>query len=387
VGQPALVGELISGIALGIVVNHYSGFFPILAEVPEDKVFNALTDLAIFFLMLLAGLETHPRKFAEASGGAFVVAVGGMVVPLAAGLGLSWFFIPESEFKLAQSLFIATALAITAVPVAVKVLMDMGKLQSRLGQTIVSAAIFDDVLSLLLLAVLTAVIKTGGFPDAGQVVWLVGEMLVFFSITGVVGYSIFPLIGRAIKALRVKEIDLSGLLIVGLAFAMLAEELGMHFILGAFVAGLFFTKGTVDKATFEGVKAKVTGVTEGFLAPLFFASIGMHLDLAAATSIPGFVALLVLAAFLCKLIGAGLPAYWIGFAPREALAIGSGMSARGAVELIIADIALRAGLFSKPDPTPAVVSYMFSAVVIMALLTTLLAPIVLKRVLGPRQDT
>jgi Kef-type K+ transport system membrane component KefB len=121
--------------------------------------------------------------------------------------------------------------------------------------------------------------------------------------------------------------------------------------------------------------------------PLFFASIGPHLDASAAVQVPFFVAVLVLIAIAGELVGAGLPAYWCGLDRRHALGVGAGMSARGAVQLIIADIASRAGLFDYPDPPPDVVRYMFSAVVLMALITTLTTPIVLQQVLGrPRSD-
>ena len=143
-------------------------------------------------------------------------------------------------------------------------------------------------------------------------------------------------------------------------------------------AGLFFTKRTMVTDVFEGVQSRISGITTGFLAPVFFASIGLHLDVAAFTSIPFFLAVLIVAAVLCKLIGAGLPAYWIGLSGKDSLIVGIGMSGRGAVELIIADIALRAGLFSHPDPTPAIVANLFSAIVIMAVVTTLMTPIGLR---------
>lgn len=158
----------------------------------------------------------------------------------------------------------------------------------------------------------------------------------------------------------------------------------MHFILGAFLAGLFFVRQTVDPAAYEAVKARVSGVTTGFLAPLFFASIGMHLNLDAVNEVPVFVVGLVLAAFLSKLVGAGLPAYWLHFSKKDSLAVGTAMSARGAVELIIAEIALGAGLFLKPKPVPTIVSNLFSAVVIMALVTTLLTPVLLRWILSKR---
>ena len=383
--QPALVGELVSGILLGIVVHRYSDTFSVLNGLAGDEVFGAISDLAVFFLMLLAGIEMQPHHLGRAAGGAFFVALGGMLLPLAAGFGLAWYFIPDSPYKLPQSLFLATSLSITAVPVAVKVLMDLGHLDTRIAHTIISAAIFDDVLSLILLAALTAVIHTGGLPDPVRIAQLCGEALLFFGATILFGSTLYPLGGRLLHSFRSDEIDFTALLVVGFAYALLAEGLELHFILGAFLAGLFFVRRTIDPHAYDAVKARVSGITTGFLAPVFFASVGLHFDTESMRAVPVFVGLLVLTAFLCKLAGAGLPALLLGFTPREAVAVGVGMSARGAVELIIADIALRAGLFDVPQPIPIVVRYLFSAVVIMALATTLLTPLTLRWVLPYRE--
>lgn len=123
VGQPALVGELLAGVVLGIVVGQNGETFPVLTELPENPVFAAFTNLGIFFLMLMAGLELRPAKLAEASGRAVLVAIGGLVLPLALGIGLGWTMLPPSELHVAQSLFLGVALAITAVPVSVGVLL------------------------------------------------------------------------------------------------------------------------------------------------------------------------------------------------------------------------------------------------------------------------
>lgn len=383
-GQPPLVGELVAGIALGLVAHHLSGTLPVLAGLDDNHVFDALTDLAIFFLMLLAGMEMSPRELTESSRSAFWVALGGLLVPLTGGLALGWLFIPESEYKLAQSLFLGTALSITAVPVSVKVLMDLGRLDSAVGKTIVAAAVFDDVFSLILLAVLTAVIATGELPDLAAIGVLLGKILAFFAITGLIGQYLFPWLGKHVKRMRAEELEFSGLLMAALAFALIAESLDLHFILGAFMAGLFFGRRTIDPQAYRALRARTATFTTGFLAPLFFASIGFNLDVGAALHVPLFVLLLVVVAFGGKLVGAGLPAYWSGLDRRQSLGVGAGMSARGAVELIIADIALRAGLFDHPQPVPDIVRYLFSAVVLMALITTLATPVALQRALGDR---
>lgn len=384
VGQPVLVGELVSGILLGVVVRSFSSHFPVLSNLTDDHVFRAITDLGIFFLMLYAGLELRPRDMANASGRATLVAFGGMALPLACGVGLGVAFLPRSDAFIPQVAFLGVALAITAVPVSAKVLLDLGKLRSPIGSVIVSAAVLDDVLSLILLAVLTALLETGGMPGPASVGLLLLRVALFFAVTWVVGRFAMPRLGRWIGRARIEELEFSFLLVVALAFSVLAEALGMHFILGAFAAGLFFGRSTVDEGEFEKVERRVSGITKGFLAPVFFASIGLHLDLSAVRQVPAFLGLLILLAVLGKVVGAGLPAYWSGMSRRESLAVGVGMNARGAVELVVADVALRAGLFSMPEPTPEIVKSLFSAVVIVAVLTTLLTSATMRPLLVER---
>ncbi|MGE3886621.1 MAG: cation:proton antiporter [Vicinamibacterales bacterium] len=377
-GAPELIGELIGGIGLGLLVQQSSGSFPVLSELADNDVFRGFTDLAMFFLMLLAGVEIHPGQLSRASRAALGIALGGMLLPLAAGFGLASLALPDSPFKFAQSLFVATALAVTAVPVSVKVLMDLGQLKTRLGLTIVSAAVIDDVLALLVLAVLTGVVRTGTVPAGAELAGLAGRVALFFVIVGVVGGYVYPWLGRQLKAAHAQEFEFSALLIAALTFSLLAEALSLHFILGAFLAGLFFGQRTLSAGVYEKIKTSLTTFTAGLFAPLFFASVGMHLDLQAALVVPGFVAALVLAAFAGKLAGAALPALAAGFSLRQSIGIGAAMSARGAVELVVADVALRAGLFEVPAPPPPEVAYLFSAVVIMAIVTTLIGPLVLK---------
>ncbi|MEQ8767475.1 MAG: cation:proton antiporter [Planctomycetota bacterium] len=386
--QPPLVGELLSGVALGVVVGYFGRDLPVLSGLVDNEVFLALTDLGVFFLMLHAGIALRPKELAESSGSAFLVAIGGMVVPMASGMGLAWIFIPQSEVWLAQALFLGVSLAITAVPVAVRILMDMGRLESKVGRMILSAAVFDDILSLVLLAILTSVLSTGGFPSGGELAMLGLRVGGFFLIMMAMGLWVLPRLGNLVRRLHSDELDFSFVLLAGLAAGVLAEYLDMHFLIGAFVVGLFFGRSTIDEEAFEAVRARISGISTGFLAPIFFASIGLHLDLGAVTGAPIFLATLLFVAFGGKLLGCGLTARWTGLGNRESTAVGIAMSARGAVELIIADVALRAGLFSKPDPVPTVVANLFSAIVFMALATTLATPILLRMTLkkGPEAE-
>jgi Kef-type K+ transport system membrane component KefB len=204
----------------------------------------------------------------------------------------------------------------------------------------------------------------------------------FFTVTIAAGRYLLPWFGRRLQRFVLDEFEFSMLLVMAMGFALLAEWLGMHFILGVFMAGLFFSRRAIDDRVYDDVRHKVSAVTTGFLAPIFFASIGLHLDLEAVTAVPLYLLVLLAIAFAGKMLGAGLPALLMGVSRREALALGTAMSVRGAIELIVADIALRAGLFYKPYPPPPIVEYMFSAIVIVAVVTTLAVPLMLRPLLA-----
>lgn len=382
VGQPASMGEIAAGIAL-IPLAALPSAPAVLASLPDSDFLGIATEFGIFAVLLLAGIEMRPREIAAQSTAALGVAAGGVVVPLAGGFALAWAFLPETPLRLAQALLVGVALSISAVPVAVKVLMEMRLLHRRVGELIVSAAVLDDVIGLVLLAVVLSVIRTGSAPDAGTILILLGQVGIFFAVAIGAGMFFEPAFYRWVARLRVPAPLFSGLFVVALAYAVLAEALGMDFILGPFVAGLFFDPDSVGEDGYASVKASIGDLTNGLLGPLFFASIGVRLDVGAVTTVPVFLALLLAVAFIGKLIGAGVPARLAGFSRREAVAVGVGMSGRGAVELVVASIALEAGLFAQPD---LLVSNLFSTLVITAVATTMLMPVALRTVLRPLDD-
>ena len=171
------------------------------------------------------------------------------------------------------------------------------------------------------------------------------------------------------------------MLVAAFAFAVLAEVLGLHFIVGAFMAGLYFGQKTIGEQSYDRVHGTISGMTFGFLAPIFFASIGFELNFRSVVEVPGFLALLIACAFFGKIFGAGVAARLFGYTRNESLAIGIGMSPRGAVELVIAGIALKAGLLAGDSE---IVTNLFSAIVIMAVVSTVASPIILARVFAKR---
>lgn len=388
-GQPALVGELVSGVLLGAIFVQELGGTPleVLHELQESRVFKALTELGMFFIMLFAGIEMHPKEMAAHSRSAVITAVGGMIVPIALGFALGWNFLPENDARFAQSMFIGIALAVTAVPATVRILIDLNLLKQRIGQVIVAAAVFDDILSLVLMAWLTGLIGAGGNVGFVEIAIIAGKVMVFFAVVVPIGFFAYPIIGRYLKKVHVKEIDFSVMVIIAITFGLLAHVLGLHLIIGAFTAGVFFGPGVVGEINYNSVRSKVSGVTFGFFAPMFFASIGFELDFSAVGNAPLFLLSIIAVAFVGKLVGAGIGALIAGLPRRESFAVGVGMSARGAVELVIAGIALDAGLFDIPGSSSIIADSLFSAIVIMAVVTTLVAPVLLKWIMHTHRES
>ncbi len=385
--QPSSIGELLAGVVLAVGIAVLPFEAPLISGLGDSRGIEVIAEAGIFFLLLLAGLELEPAEIAAHSKESFAVAAGGMLLPLASGFALGWAVLPESDFKQAQALVIGIALSISAIPVAAKVFMELGLLHKPVGEIVIAAAVIDDVAGLLLLAIAAHMITAGSLPDLGAVVLLLGKLVVFFVVTIVIGAYGYKRIWAWLHLTRMPAVSLSTLVIMALAFGLLAEGLGLHFVLGPFVGGLFFEKASVGAAVYDRAGATIRTLTQAVLGPIFFASIGLRLDIQAVTVVPVFLAALVAVAFLGKLAGAGLPAYWSGLGVRNALAIGVGLSGRGAVELVIASIAEKSGVFAVGDGGHPILANLFSALVITAVVTTLIVPIGLHVLLGRSRDS
>lgn len=379
--QLASVGEILAGVLLAVLIATQPFDQPLLATLPDSPALAWTVEAGIFALLLLTGVELEPREIVGHSCQSLMVAVGGSVLPLLLGFGLGWIALPDSELKQAQCLVIGVGLAISAIPVAAKVFMELGLLHRPVGEIVIAAAVIDDLLGLILLSVLTTLILTGNIPDIGALGAIVLNLALFLGLTSAIGFFLYAPLWRRVGSHLLPGLNLTLLLLIALGFGLLAHALGLHFLLGPFMAGLFFERAQVSDTTYDSVKSVLDGLTFGILAPLFFAGIGLQLDLTAIWSIPGFLALLIAIAFFGKVLGAGLPAYLSGLNRRESLAVGIGMSGRGAVELVILSIAAQAGVFDGAGDSTPIVAHLFSALVITAIVTTLLVPLCLRLVL------
>jgi len=380
-GHPSSVGEIIAGMALAGIVVLFGGDVAFLHQLPDSDVLSMVANIGIFALVLFAGIEMEPGEIGKHSKAYIAVAGGGMVAPLLGGVALAWWFLPPSELKQAQVLIAGVALSISAIPESTKILSDLGQMHTPAGRTIVGAALFDDVFGLFLLAVVLAMIETGQVPDVSAFALLVGKVFAFFTITVLLGVHVYPRVSKHLKTMQAAALEFSALAAVAIAYGWLAEVLGMHWILGAFMAGLYFERSRVGVRAYQEMRLFFSVVTRGFLGPLFFLSIGLRVSMEAVTEVPLFLVLVIAIAFLGKMVGGGVPALMTGLSRKEALAVGVGMNARGAVELIVLSIAQHAGLF---DPVPGdgpIVRNLYSTLVLMGVITTVLSPMLLRRIL------
>ncbi len=376
-GLPSAVGEMMAGMLLVISANFAGPHQSFAASLPSSEALRQVADLGIFFLLLMAGVEMQLSETLHDARKSLVVAVGGMILPIAVGLALGFIFLPDSPMRTVQAILIGVAISISAIAASARILQEFGIIGSEPGRVLITAALFDDILGLFLLALLGSMIATGELPGLLPFVVLLGKVGVFFTITGLLGVHVYPHISKRIKNMQAASIEFSALIAVALAYGFLAELLGLHWAVGAFMAGLFFERSRVGDRPYKSMRLMLNALTAGVLGPLFFAWIGLQADLAAIVKIPVFLIILTVAAFAAKVAGGGIAARLTGFSARDSAIVGVGLAPRGEIMIVVISIALEAGLINGATSDP-VGRYLFSALVLMALANTAMASIVLR---------
>jgi Kef-type K+ transport system membrane component KefB len=369
-GQPAMIGEIAAGVLLGPSV------FGLIKFTPDIR---AIADLGVLLLVFLVGMEMELDVLWKAFRGRGAwVGVAGFLVPLGLGILLGRFF----GFGPTRALFIGLCIAITALPVSVRILMDLGKLQTDIGQRIVSAAVANDVASILLLGIILNV--KGGGTSTRNLLMSIGLALV----KAVVFMAAIIIVSRLIKRytpgrfrrsrnlidpllarLKGRESLFAMVFLFVVAFASLSEILGLHFIVGAFFGSMLLSYAVLGKANFEEVQKTASNVTMGFLGPIFFAAIGLEFNASSLRDWKLVVAVL-LVALVGKIAGGYLGGSFAGLGGAESWALGIGLNGRGIMELVIANIALGNRFIDEE---------LFTVLVLMAVVTTVVTPALLKR--------
>ncbi len=367
-GQPCIIGQIIAGVVLG------PGLMNLIVPGPETE---SLAMLGIFFLMFIAGMEINPERMMRTGRVASAVAGGGIIIPLVLGFGLGILFGPYfiPGFSLVHALILGVCLSISAVGASEETLMELRKMKSQLGQIIVEAGVIDDVIGLLILSVITSMIKAGLGNALFSVAGILVDVVIFFAIFGFVGVFIFPRLLKWAGKLKSPQSLFGITIILVILYSVSSEYLLGSGIIGAFMAGVFTRYATEKHVEIENALLdRFSSLALGLLTPLFFVWIGIQLSpgIITESSLLFFAVLVILAAVSGKLIGAYIPSRLSGFRGRESLTIGFGMNSRGAVELVIAGIALQGALITQE---------LFSIIVVMALVTTIIAPAAMKALL------
>jgi len=376
VGQPAVLGELLVGIFLGSLGHLGIGW---LEPIKADAHVDVLARLGVIILLFEVGLESTVREMLQVGPRSLVVAVLGVVVPWLLGWGVGALLLPQHSVY--AHIFLGAVLTATSVGITARVLRDLGRSQSPEARVILGAAVIDDVLGLVILAVVAGVIAAadaGAAFSSADIVWVLAKATLFLVGALWLGLKVSPGLFRVTARLRGEGVLLSTALVFCFLLSWLAAAIGLAPIVGAYAAGLILEpvhyRDFTDKG--EHQLEHLVRPIASFLVPVFFVLIGMRVDLAAFArgDVIGLAALLTLAAIagkqVCALGGLG--------APLDRLSIGIGMIPRGEVGLIFANLGLSLTVRGERIIDQGV----YSAVVIMVMLTTLVTPPALKWSLG-----
>ena len=361
--MPPLVGELAAGIIIGPYV--------LKLVTPSDSL-NVISDLAVFFLMLLAGLQMDPREIRKAGLRGGILAVIAFSLPYVGGFGVAALF----GLGIVQSMFVGLLLSITAVPVSTIVLMQFGILETKLGNTVITAAVINDIFSLVVLSIVLQLHGANGAEVNIMETTINSVIKILLFIGGI--FLVDILFRKAsvwfqrrgtyfFEKLHTKEAAFGILLISTILVSVIAQVvIGLHFIIGTFFSGLIVYKEIIRKENFERVYGIISAISFGFFAPIFFAVIGININMDSIVNNLPFFIVLAIVAVITKVGGGYIGSRLTKFSKDECMAIAFLMNGRGMVELVIASIGYSSGIID---------STIFSITVTIGWATTILAPI------------
>ncbi len=373
--QPAVVGEIIAGLILGptILGTFSSDTFDLLFPTTGASaiVLDGFTKVAVVMLLFIAGLEVDLHIVFQQGKQALFSSFFGLIIPFLLGFIIPYsfptFFGDNGTDHLLFSLFMGTAMAISALPVIVRIMMDLKLFKTKIGMLVVASAMVDDIIGWMIFSIILGLIGKGGHIAVGYTLLLTIGFATFMLTIG------RGLLNRLLPWVNKKLAWPGGLLSLSLALCFLAaaftEYIGIHAVFGAFIVGIAL--GDSEHMS-ERAKEIVHQFINNIFAPLFFVAIGLKVNFILNFDL-SLTLVIIFIAFAGKIIGSGLGTRLGGFTWRESLAAGFGMNARGAMEIILATLALEAKLINE---------VIFVSLVIMALVTSMTSGPLMKWMLG-----
>ncbi|WP_254544493.1 cation:proton antiporter [Halomarina pelagica] len=374
VGYPVVVGELLTGIVLGpsvlglLAPDLFRTLFP--PNATQFHLLEVVAFIGLLLLLVLTGLETDLELIRRESRTAAAISLAGIAVPFAMGFALGeWMpreFLATPDQPIVFSLFLATALSISAIPVVARVLMDLDALGRGVGQLTIVAAMVDDTIGWFLLSLVAGLARRGGFDAVGTVT-TAGFLFAFLIVAFTVGqWLVTALMNSA--ATGSDRTTLSTIVILALGTGAITVGIGLEAVLGAYVVGILVERsGALDGRTFQAFE----NITIGVFAPVFFATAGLRVDLSALAepSTAAIAAITLAVAIAGKFVGAAIGALGTGRSRWVAFTVGAGLNARGAIELVVATVGLQLGVLTIE---------LYSIIVLVAVVTSLMAPPLLR---------
>lgn len=374
---PMVMGELMVGILLGPTIlgtfapDISAYLFPFKTNEHVSIALDGIFSLSVIMLLFVAGMEVQLATVLRQGRAAISTGLGSMLLPFATGFGVAWYF-PEwfgsvagTQMHFLFALFMGTAMSISALPVIARILMDMNLFRTNIGMIIIASAMFNDLVGWLIFSFILSVGGMGGAK--GDVGYTILYILSFGAFMLFIGRRI---IDRVLPWVQTRLSWPGGVLALSLGLCLLCaaftESIGLHAILGAFIAGIAIGDSVHLR---EQAREIIHQFVTNFFAPLFFVSIGLKVNF-----VEHFdwliVGVVLVIAFIGKVIGAGVGARLGGLSKRNAIAVGFGLNARGAMEIILGKLAFEAGLISQP---------VFVALVVMALITSIASGPLMRR--------
>ncbi len=362
IGQPAVLGGLVVGLLLGPSVLNVFGIH-YFESVHVSETLHTLGELGVIFLMFVAGLETQLSDLVKTGKPAALTGTSGVIVPIILGAVAVLAF----GYSLSQAIFVGIVLSATSVSISAQTLMELGKLRSREGMTLLGAAVVDDVLAIIVFSGFIA-ISQGGAGNLTSLIWIVVRIAIYLVGASVLGIWLLPRAVRWVEKVPVSA-PVTNLVIVSfLIFAWAAEAIGgVAAITGAFIAGVALSGSTLK----HQIEHNIHPMAYSFFVPIFLVSIGLSADISSLSiNDYGLAAVICVVAIVSKVVGAGFGAKLGNMSWKESLRVGVGMISRGEVGLILAGIGLRT--------THVISDNIFTVVVLMVLVTTIVTPPLLR---------
>ena len=358
--QPSVLGQILAGLLIGPSVFGLVG---------QSEFITNYSELGVLLLMFMAGMETNIDDLKKSAGSSLVIATGGVIVPYILGFLVIKFFYKGATTS--QAIFSGVILTATSISITIQALREFNKTRDKVGVNILGAAIIDDILGIIVLAVVVGIVN----PSQGEnPVLVVVKIVIFFVLAVIIGILLVSVLSKYLYKLSSIITPASIALICCFLIAFLASEFGIATIIGAYSAGIIFS---MIPKTRNKVDHDVSIIAYTLFTPVFFANIGLEVNLSGISSVVLLSFMFLLAAIVGKIIGCGLGAKISRFTNKESLQVGIGMIPRAEVALIVANLGKNAGILTDG---------LFTAAIVVSIGTTLITPPLLKLVFAEKNN-